>query len=438
MSQIIPSSDQNGADTADRTSRKTADRPNFSLPAMSNNFRRFNARIGPVFVFQNRIINLFSWNTPSHTLSFLAIYSFICLEPSLVAVVPLAILLYFIMVPAFLIRHPPPPNLLPSDLDMYELGGPALAPAQKIKPAPELSKDFFRNMRDLQNSMDDFSILHDEVLKRLTPPTNFSNEALSSTLFISLFLTSLLLFVSAHLIPWRFVFLLGGWGAIGANHPTIQALLGTPAHSEQLATQEKEMTSQFNAFSIADTILDPAPEKREVEIYELQHRELYPSNAEWEPWVFTPSPYDPLTPAMVAGDRPKGTRFFEDVQPPKGWRWADKKWTLDLLSREWVEERCITGVEVEMEGERWVTDIKYDDDDEESIFSTSSKSVKSPAKGKDHIKGKSVEKNKIVTWEEGSGSHKLGEWRRRRWIRLVERVALTTGLKDDGKVITNE
>ncbi|TID18264.1 Pex24p-domain-containing protein [Venturia nashicola] len=438
MSQIIPSSEQNGPDAANRSSRKTVNRPSFSLPAMSNNFRRFNARIGPVFVFQNRIIRLFSWNTPSHTLSFLAIYSFLCLEPSLIAVVPLAVLLYFIMVPAFLVRHPPPPTLLPSDLDVYALGGPALAPAQKIKPAPELSKDFFRNMRDLQNSMDDFSILHDEILKHLTPPTNFSNEALSSTIFIFLFLASLLLFVSAHLIPWRFVFFLGGWAAIGVNHPTIQTLLHTPAHSEQLATQEKELSSQFNAFSIADTVLDPAPEKREVEVYELQHRDLYPSDAEWEPWVFTPNPYDPLTPAMLAGDRPKGTRFFEDVQPPKGWRWADKKWTLDLLSREWVEERCITGVEVEMEGERWVTDIKYDDDDEESIFSASSKSVKSPTKGKGHVKGKSTEKNRIVTWEEGSGSHKLGEWRRRRWIRLVERVALNTGTRDDGKVIANE
>jgi hypothetical protein len=342
------------------------------------------------------------------------------------------------MVPAFLIRHPPPATLLPSDLDLYQLDGPALAPAQKIKPAPELSKDFFRNMRDLQNCMDDFSILHDEVLKRLTPPTNFSNEALSSTLFTTLFLTSLLLFVSAHLIPWRFVFLLGGWSAISVNHPRIQALLDTPAHNEQLATQEKEMTSQFNAFSTADTILDPEPEKREVEIFELQHRDSYPSDAEWESWVFTPSPYDPLSPAMIAGDRPKGTRFFEDVQPPKGWLWADKKWTLDLLSREWVEERCITGVEVEMEGERWVTDIRYEEGDEESIFSTSSKSGKNPAKEKGHVQGRSLEKNRIVTWEEGIGKHKLGEWRRRRWVRFVERVVATAGPKDDGTVIANE
>jgi hypothetical protein len=44
MSQIIPSTEQNDEDAAHRPSRKTVDRPNFSLQAMSNNFRRFNAR----------------------------------------------------------------------------------------------------------------------------------------------------------------------------------------------------------------------------------------------------------------------------------------------------------------------------------------------------------------------------------------------------------
>ena len=108
--------------------------------------------------------------------------------------------------------------------------------------------------------------------------------------------------------------------------------------------------------------------------------------------------------------------------PPRGWRWADKKWTLDLLSREWVEERCISGVEVEMEGERWVTDIRYDDGDDESVAESV---LSSPGKSKGIAmapKGKEKAKSRIITWEEGDGRHKLGEWRRRRWVRIVERV----------------
>jgi hypothetical protein len=279
--------------------------------------------------------------------------------------------------------------------------------------------------------MDDFSKLHDEILKRLSPPTNFSNEALSSTLFISLFMTSLLLFVSAHLLPWRFIFLIAGWATICTNHPRIQQILETPENQKKFNEQEQEIQSQLEAFATADILLDPAPEKREVEIFELQHRDPYSQHGEWEPWVFTTNPYDPLSPAVISGDRPKGTRFFEDVAPPRGWKWADKKWSLDLLSREWVEDRCVTGVEVEMEGERWVTDILYDEDQE-----SMPESFKSSKSGKS-MKGKEKERKGVVTWEEGSGKHKLGEWRRRRWIRFVERVVVEAG-KDDGRVLANE
>lgn len=81
----------------------------------------------------------------------------------------------------------------------------------------------------------------------------------------------------------------------------------------------------------------------------------------------------------IALERPKGTRFFEDVRCPSGWEWKDRKWMLDLGSTTWVGERYIGGVEIEEEGERWVYDR--------------------------------------VGGEEG----KRGEWRRRRWVRMVSR-----------------
>ena len=97
---------------------------------------------------------------------------------------------------------------------------------------------------------------------------------------------------------------------------------------------------------------------------------------EWQSFCFSPSPWDPLSPARLAGEvAPKGAKLFEDVKAPEGWTWADKKWSLDLMARGWVQERFVGGVDVEEEGERWVVD---------------------------------------------SG----GEWRRRRWVRVVERVVL--------------
>ncbi|KAF2470048.1 Pex24p-domain-containing protein [Lindgomyces ingoldianus] len=411
LQQVLPSQDYDSdphtqsQPTKDRRSRQYVERPGFSLPVMSSNFRRFNARIGVAFIFQNRLIRLFTWRQPTQTLSFLSVYTFICLDPNLLVVLPLAACLFFIMVPAFLARHPPPPAYLPTDL--YPLSGPPLAAARTIKPAPELSKDFFRNMRDLQNCMEDFSRVHDALIAFISPLTNFSNDALSSLLFVLLLFTGTLLFITSHLLPWRAIFLTIGWITTCAGHPYIQDVLSTPSTSTLLSEKESESRSFLLGLSKADIELETSPEIREVEIFELQHRALHDEHGEYESYLFSPSPYAPLSPARIAGDRPKGTAFFEDVQSPRGWRWSDKKWTLDLLSREWVEERCVTGVEVEMEGERWVTDLHYADVQDES-----------PRKWGKRKEGEGHKVFVNVT------SSRQGEWRRRRWVRGVERVPM--------------
>jgi hypothetical protein len=304
----------------------------------------------------------------------------------------------------------------------YSTSGPPLAPAPTVKPVKELSKDFFRNMRDLQNSMEDFSRLHDKIISVLTPPTNFSNEPLSSTLFLFAFFTALTMFIASHLLPWRILFLLSGWAVTCLGHPTIQRqMLST--HKQHVVPREAEAKSYLDSWIASDIILDSAPETREVEIFELQHLS---SRGEWESWIFSSSPYDPLSEARIKGERPKGTRFFEDVQAPHGWEWSEKKWALDLWSREWVEERIITGVEVETEGERWVYDIRYEyqDVDQDLLYDGGDRaSVGSGGKGS-ISKGKN--KKVIPSWEEGSdaeseGRGRRGEWRRRRWVRLVKR-----------------
>ncbi|KAF2140664.1 uncharacterized protein K452DRAFT_359694 [Aplosporella prunicola CBS 121167] len=412
LQQMIPTE---GADDdqrpKDRRSRKYVERPGFSIPAMSANFRRFNARIGVVFVFQNRIIRLFSWKDPTHTLSFLAIYSFVCLDPNLLAVLPLAACLFFVMVPSFLARHPPPPSHLPTD--RQPLHGPPIAPPQNIKPAPEFSKDFWRNMRDLQNSMEDFSKLHDTAVAMIAPPTNFSNESLSTAIYLLIFVTSCALFIAAHLLPWRLVALVAGWVAVGSLHPKAQAFLES-LHVDSFVQEQSEVANSWlNAFANSDIDLSRAPEQREVEVFELQRRANSAPDAEFEPFLFSNSSYTPLSPTRIAGDRPRGTRFFEDVQPPRGWRWADKKWVLDLMSREWVEDRCVTGVEVEVEGERWVSDIHYET---EVIINEEmpSSPAQSPTFG-------GPARNAAKSWEESNGLSRKGMWRRRRWVRLVER-----------------
>lgn len=68
----------------------------------------------------------------------------------------------------------------------------------------------------------------------------------------------------------------------------------------------------------------------------------------------------------------------------------------------------VQGVEVEVEGERWVTDLVPD---EEATGSTPKKS---------RFAGSG--------WAEGSGQQAVGEWRRRRWIRMVRRKGVSSSI----------
>lgn len=352
-------------------------------------------------MFQARMIRLLSWRTWSHTLSFLAVYTFVCLDPYLLTVLPLAILLLAVLIPSFITRHPAPPTTVSTY--QYSMTGPPIAPAPTVKPVKELSKDFFRNMRDLQNSMEDFSRLHDKVIATVTPSTNFSDESLSSALFLFLFVAASFMFIASHLMPWRLLFLIGGWVFICGSHPYMQRMM-ISTHKEHVAPHEEQAKSWLETWIAQDIILDSAPETREVEIFELQKLS---SAGEWESWLFSSTPYDPLSPSRISDERPKGTRFFEDVQAPKGWEWSEKKWALDLWSREWVEERIITGVEVETEGERWVYDIEYEKSGEYG--------PDTPVKGKGKTK-------QMPSWEESHSGHgRRGKWRRRRWVRTVKR-----------------
>jgi hypothetical protein len=412
-----------------------AERPGFSVALMSSNFRRFNARIGVVFKFQARVLRLLSWRRPTHTLSLLAVYTFVCLDPYLLLALPLAIALFGILVPSFVARHPAPS----SDSDRvrnlgYSPRGPPLAPARTVKPAKELSRDFFRNLGDLQNVMEDFSVAHDKIVTLVLPKTNFSDEALSSALFTVLFAACAAMMVGAHLLPLRAIALVGGWAAIWSGHPTVarwihqarrQYMEREPSPSTSTAFPQPHKPwnpiTAFNTWVRSDILLDDPPETREVEIFELQR--LSATSGEWEAWLFSPSPYDPLSAARLAGERPRGTRFFEDVLPPEGWEWSEKKWALDLWSREWVEERIITGVEVETEGERWVYDMWSASGEREGGAANGG--------GDEPVRNASQHHKAAggagrVSWEEGEeGMGRRGEWRRRRWVRLVKRKNVT-------------
>ncbi|KAI9167722.1 Peroxisomal membrane protein PEX29 [Paramyrothecium foliicola] len=406
LQQVIPTEDNAGSDgpiIADDKAPAFAQRPNFNITTMSNNFRRFNARIGVVFKFQARVLRLLSWRQTSHTMSLLAVYTFVCLDPYLLFVLPIAVLILGVLIPAFLARHPAPPKgTLSSEQNVgYTPRGPPLAPAATVKPVKELSRDFFRNMRDLQNCMEDFSLAHDKFIELLVPLTNFSDEALSSAVFQFLFVGGVIMSVSAHLLPWRFVFLLSGWGAICMGHPSVARFVSA-SRQEHLQPREQKARSTLDNWIANDVILDSAPESREVEIFELQRMS---SAGEWEPWLFSPSPYDPLSHPRISGERARAGRASSRMscRPTAG----------SGARRSGRSTFGAASVEVETEGERWVYDMYDEREERTGVVEASERNEK------DAEKSKPVQK---PSWEEGQDTtERRGDWRRRRWVRLVKR-----------------
>ncbi|ELQ36106.1 peroxin 24 [Pyricularia oryzae Y34] len=453
LQQIIPSDlDSAGGGLSFTGDGSPYSRPAFSLPTMSYNFRRFNTRIGVVFKGQIKLERLVTWRHPTRTLSFLAVYTLVCLDPYLLSVLPMVLLLTAVLVPSFIARHPDPPsagsapglasgggvsgtgaNAASVHADdaartrsysskqhtTYNPRGPPVAPARTVKPVKELSRDFFRNLGHLQNTMADFVTAHDAIVETMVPATNFSDEARSSALFVALFFASAVMSIAAHLLPWRLLLLVGGWAALISGHPAVHRRAAAYAARGRPKTEMTRAKTLLERFVDADIILDQAPETREVEIFELQRRNSGDAD-EWEPWKFSPTPYDPMSPSRLGGGNPpQGARYFEDVLPPEGWEWSEKKWALDLFSREWVEEGIITGVEVETEGERWVYDMYNENEGVTGVVEQPISSSDMARKGKGHTRTMTPS---TVSWEEGfEGVGKRGEWRRRRWTRLVRR-----------------
>jgi len=320
-------------------------------------------------------------------------------------------------------------------------------------------------MRDLQNCMADFSDVHDATISMFAPLTNFSNEKLSSTLFLGCTVAAVTLFLTAHLLPLRLIMLAGGNVAILSNSLKFRILcksliqdVGAGDLQSQLPQDDedpgvfgaaipKDSSAVMSALEkLTDISLDTEPEEREVEIFELQHRAPGTSEHGWENFLFSPQPYDPLSPSRIAGDRPRGCRFFDDVRPPSGWKWKSKKWELDLDCREWVVERMITGVGFEVPGVSpegntivdevggWVWDLPSEspsaqEEDEEittMAYGDLEQERNTSSKGKNSSISKDKHRAKSAQdWEEaGTATYGVGEWRRRRWVRIVQRMNL--------------
>lgn len=306
-----------------------------------------------VFLVQNKVEDVLTWRNPIETISAMTIFSLVTLNPGLLISLPLFIVVFALLVPGYEARHPPPPSTLSSA--PTEVTSAISPPLQPAKPAPELSRDFFMNMRDIQNSMDDFNNLYDLVRTWVVHVTTFRDEPLSSTVLAFATIAALTIVVSIQLLPMRWIILLIGNATILACNPVLfKYLMQTYLSPEEI----ERIKSKIDEFVKEDYIPPPPPQYVTFPVEIFESKRLLP----------------PVPPAHLPDwSAPKYSRFpprstdttdkLPVVSPPAGYVFAPDDWKVDE-TKKWVADRSseddtgfwiADGEEFDREGDRWVS-----------------------------------------------------------------------------------
>lgn len=332
-------------------------------------------------------MKVISWENPYLTIGVLLIITHLILKPVLLFILPLVLLINNVLVPHYLIIHPPNKSIFPNN-SIPDDGQPLQEP--KIPgPVPEFSQDFLLNFTDLQNHMVLFIYSYDFLIWLTTDYLYFKDEDLSSLVYI---LILVLMGANFYLIPMMFTFLIHNYRIVQLFMVVMTWLIGLltyPTYKEPILnliyTEETRISSLnrinhlenllINRFLIRldqDNLL--VNEVKSIEIFELQ--KFNAKSRTWEPVGFTNNFYSINHPLrklnsklfkdyevedgiLEEEDNIKVTRvqLIEQVNPPIGFEFMSTKWIIDLHPKIWVQQNLIGDLVNIDDDEKWVYDF---------------------------------------------------------------------------------
>ncbi|BEI97419.1 hypothetical protein CcaverHIS631_0210080 [Cutaneotrichosporon cavernicola] len=167
-----------------RARELTSQREGLGLNVMSNNFRRFVTKVGPIFWLQDRVEEVLFWQKPTWTWAWILTWTFICFQPRVLLFLPTAILL--VLYTWLQERKHPVPSLFgvtltPTPAGSMRVGGDDNPNSYSVSTAPdsdgtpvvppkeaEPSVDYFMNIQAIQNLMGLIADMFDAVTPYLT------------------------------------------------------------------------------------------------------------------------------------------------------------------------------------------------------------------------------------------------------------------------------
>ncbi|SCU88873.1 LAME_0E01442g1_1 [Lachancea meyersii CBS 8951] len=343
-------------------------RQKLSATIFANNLKVLTTKLGAIFELQDSVIRLLAWRNPSGTVTMLVFISMICFNPIFLAILPLLYVLYGIMVPGYMHRHPPNRTAFlsrrtygksflvsltsggektswhPSDdiqeydynLDSDPLGHQR---AHHIKQ----SMEFVVNLRDLQNSMSTMVSLSKSMEKFVFGTAGFKDEHRSTALFLAGLGTLLLLWLVSPLINWSMVSTVSVWTVMIVIHPKVRSRLAQIIKEDQV-NRSREVLERTERY---DIILDEPPDVRFIEIFEIHKQGIMPKD--WAFLKFSTNVFDAQDSYRKAQVPPPGVDSLEEIKPPVTWAFDNNSgWEIDYNVEAWSQDR---GLELDIEDE---------------------------------------------------------------------------------------
>lgn len=423
--------------------------PEFSLSVLASNIRKLNSKTKLLLELQSNIVHILSWHQPTATISTLLIYTVLCLNPHLLAGLPIICVLIFIMAPGYNSRHPVPDNLLPSDYFIrHQYGLTATEAETDFYEEQEMVKRELLNnqkeqrelrekLRDLQNALTGIVVVVEAFEQFVYGIGSFAHEKRATAIYILLLTTLFTTVYLSSFVNIKTAILVGGWAAIISMHP----------ESKKKFKRIKELYLNFDELIVLDII--EYLEKKEIviddkeqdykiaEVFEIQRQGLTAN--EWVPWVFSHEIYNPSSLLRKSKQRPPGTRFLQDIEAPKGWKFKKKEpWTVDTDPQVWLLAQGIQHVQNSVNG--WVYDYYSASDiqQEQEMKRLRKERFNEMLDGDEYLSPDEHFKSDLDADDDNDelamlfdgDSYRVsshidpgrGEWRRRRWLRRCYKI----------------
>jgi len=276
-------------------------RPGLSIGTLASNVKKLASKMTNFFALQYALIYIVTWKQPTKTLSVLVLYTAACLWPHLVIAYPLMFLLFGVLIPGYVHRHPPrrldlikvkkrgqsllsffnstlessivedmvDEDYMREDAEVassgYSISDEAsevtISSAQvtssevKSSSAPKEKKETARhrksnldlliNLRDFQNLTSDLIKGMDKSEQFYFETAGFKDERLSTFIFYGVLLATFATLFVGQYIPWRAIFIQTGWVGLILCHPKAKKYLVDMSNTRKARTRKAKEEAKF-------------------------------------------------------------------------------------------------------------------------------------------------------------------------------------------------